>query len=190
MLEVSPSGKYFVSVVRTAPKLVWIWFGIDLEKPVLVAVIAHTGPVRDVKWDDAGLNLIISYISLNRDYISVWNSSLQTPKPLHEEAIDLQLRGAQWVSASKTVLMWTSDEFMVCPLADNSGGGNSTLDADNPVMEEESPSSPIDRLGSPQHLQNDDTAVRDLVNGVQQQEWGEPTNYQLEDTFHKLNLKK
>lgn len=188
MLDVSPSGKHIATVVRTAPKFVWIWFAVDFKKPILTAVLSHTGSVREIKWNNTGQNLMISFFSVHRDYVSVWNSTVQTPKLLNPDAVDLQLRGIQWIPNHNSVLMWTSDEFMVSPLTEDGAGVNtSIMDID---LNKNFQNDDLDRGGSPQHLQDDNTVVRDLVNGVQQQEWGDPGNYQLEDTFHKMNIKK
>lgn len=184
-LEVSPSGKHLVTVVRRAPNYVWIWFTVDFENPMLMAVLSHTGAVRDVKWDDTGDNLLVSYFSMNRDYISIWNSTQQTPQPFTLDQ-DLQLRGVRWIPGTpKSLLTWTFEEFMVNSLSDIGK-------QDSPEYVHQPDEHSFDeRLGSPRHLQDDDTPIRQLADGVQQQEWGDPAaNYQLEDTFHHLSLRR
>jgi WD40 repeat protein len=183
VIEVAPNGKFLATRVESTTTTVWIWSIEDVTDACLLAVLYHMSPVRKVQWNSTSTALLV--VPLDNKIIGVWNMNSRQPEIIdwdnEIDGFDGWIVGAAWVS-STAILAWSERSFSIVTIP-----ANYHEETELPMDSEDRIE--LQRQGSPQLLQDDDTHVRDLANGIQQSEWGQdPSEIQLEDTFHKFTI--
>jgi hypothetical protein len=144
-----------------------------------MALLCHSSPIISIQWHSKYNYLLV--VPSESNFTAVWDESEQSTPLLKEWNLgeSNHIKDAIWTPTIDDhhvkYMIWDGRNFAVVNMS-----ACSQLDDDLTKQRE----------GSPQLLQDDDTQVRDLVNGVQQSEWGQGSDrIEVEDTFHgKLNL--
>lgn len=173
LMEVSRDHSLLATQVASMPYTVFIW-SLDGQNTSILTCITHSSPINVLSWNPDSSALLI--LPTEGGIIGVWNRNNPSTPILKELTLispDFggNLHSAEWISPTR-FLFYDSRSFALGQLTED--------------YPHEYPS----REGSPALLQDDDTKVRDMVNGVQQSEWAEdPELIGMDDTFHKLSVK-
>lgn len=171
LVEVSTDHSLLATQVASMPYTVFVW-SLDGQNTSLLTCITHSSPINVLSWNPDSTSLLI--LPTDGGIIGVWNRNSSSPPILKELSVASpdfgNLHSAEWISPTRFIF-YDSRSFAVGELS------------------EDCPQFPS-REGSPALLQDDDTKVREMVNGVQQSEWAQdPEVIGMEDTFHQLSVK-
>lgn len=182
-MEVSLDNSLLATQVSSMPFTVFIWsleLHTDKREVSLLSCMTHSSVINTIAWNSDSSALLIT--PSEGGLVGIWRRYNQSLPLLQELSIEADfsspnLKSALWIPSSNKFLFFDSRNFSVGQTANTDNNDNINC--------------PSSREGSPQLLQDDDTKVRDIVNGVQQTEWTEDPNLmEVEDTFHNLSVKQ
>jgi hypothetical protein len=170
--NIQVAGGYILTRANSMPSTLFIWKLDEYDHPSEV-IITNT-KLREILRPSKAVPLSVI---ISEDSISIWTPNmapLSIPIHLSQGTV---IRGSQIIKTTKstlTFMVWTSDkEFFTIQTR-----LTSKSQFDNMDTQEIS----IMRRGSPM-LTNDLTHVIELAAAVQQNEWGQTTGLNVEDTF-------
>ncbi len=210
LMKFSPDGLLLAVVCGSMPETLFIWDVSILKmskgtleegKRGVISVITHPKPIQDLEFHPSFPDLLYIGFYGKANYFSIWSYHWNKPYSIVNNGLD-SITGINWIPDYESILKdqveilcWNSNSFNKIQL--RLYGFDSDLPKDN-VNEVNSSVTSLslgdstferERQGSPDLLGSDDTKVREIVEGVQQSEWGQRA-FEVDDTFGRIKTRK
>ncbi|KAK9479004.1 hypothetical protein V1514DRAFT_292862 [Lipomyces japonicus] len=204
ILEFNHNGTFLATRYDATPTTLWIW-SLKTE-PVPVAVLVHVRRVRMVEWHPLNPNLLLittadsktsddSYVNYdmaevgdaNDCCVRVWNIGWRAPVLFNVPKVGN-------VFSSVTSSNWINTPISEYNIENNQGDSDESNTSDLSIRKRilicNKAAFTIGYLDDENEVEDDETKVQRLIDGVQQQEWAEVTTQSyVDDTFALLRQK-